>query len=168
MAIDARVPSVTWRNRFDPLAFPARVGRDVASNPAVGGDGAKAVSLVVAWLLSAVAPIPLHRARLQYVLGAVGGYVPAAAASAARAAANAPPGIDAKPRGGLAAARGGGRARWVSPVAGDAPSKGPKADAAGTGREGGASGGEPQQGEACVWRARQQLEKLFEARGAAL
>ena len=59
VAIDARVPSVTWRNRFDPLAFPARVGRDVASNPAVGGDGAKAVSLVVAWLLSAVAPIPL-------------------------------------------------------------------------------------------------------------
>lgn len=64
-AQDARWPvdvpldleGVDWRTRFDPRSFPARVNRELAE--ATGGDAGKGAGILVAWLLAAVAPIPL-------------------------------------------------------------------------------------------------------------
>ena len=59
VAVSSQQPGVVWRNRFDALAFPARVRRDLAKNPVVGGSPRKALALLVFWVASAVAPVPL-------------------------------------------------------------------------------------------------------------
>ena len=50
------VRDVEWRSRFDPRAFPARVAFELT---ALAGGGVAGGALLAAWVLSAVAPIPL-------------------------------------------------------------------------------------------------------------
>ncbi len=50
---------VDWLTRFDARSFPSRVTRELSLSAASGGDAARGGAILIAWLLSAVAPIPL-------------------------------------------------------------------------------------------------------------
>ena len=50
---------VDWLTRFDARSFPSRVTRELSLSAASGGDAARGGAILFAWLLSAVAPIPL-------------------------------------------------------------------------------------------------------------
>ena len=59
VTVPLALDGVDWLTRFDARSFPSRVTRELSLSAASGGDAARGGAILFAWLLSAVAPIPL-------------------------------------------------------------------------------------------------------------